>query len=126
METSSVSVHNVAYVDSNMRMAPMASSTDGMCDLLIVRGEFGRTGLIKLFMAIDEGNYFNNETGDKIMHEFDTIKSTEWRIEPAVSGLSRGDDRPVDPHAIFSIDGERYPAQTITGKVLPGKLRIYC
>jgi len=52
----------------------------------------------------------------------------KWKVEPLV--VTRARDNPVegevvDPHAVFSIDGERYESQTMEAKVLPGVLRIY-
>ena len=52
-------------------------------------------------------------------------KSKEWKIEPEVKGPVPKDlnyqlpsGTQISEQALFSIDGEKYPAQNVTGKVL--------
>ena len=49
-------------------------------------------------------------------------KTNEWTLKPTV----KGDRENPDANAIYSIDGEKYPAQDVSGKVLKRVLPIYC
>jgi len=80
---------------------------------------------------MDSGDYFEKATSQNPGALKDNIgmnyyKSTEWKIEPAVKGpvpqdlnynLPEGTE--ASEQAFFSIDGEKYPAQNVTGKVIP-------
>ena len=76
---------------------------------------------------MDTGDYFEQQTGAmKENINMNYYKSDEWKISPTVKGpvpdgldYQLPEDTQTSEQSFFSIDGEKYPAQNVSGKVLP-------
>ena len=121
-----------------MNHAPMSKIDDGTNDIAFMTMEKSRYQLTKLLLQQDDGNYFNkaNTSNPGQMQQnlgLDYYKSNNWKIHPKVKGpvpdkisYELPKTQATNANAIYSIDGEVYPAQDIEGKVLKKVLPIYC
>ena len=113
--------------------APLSKINDGMNDITIQTADKSRWALTKWMLAIDDGEYFNKQTGKlKETYEIDYVKSDSWELKPERKGpVPEGSTYRLPAGVItnennfFSIDGEKYPAQNIKGKVLKQFLPVY-
>ena len=126
-------VYNAPWIGTTFRAAPLSKVDDGTNDIVLQTGDKSRFQLAKLLIAMDNGDYFTkqgntNKAGMGIQY----VKSTEWTMRPGRKGpvpdgmkykLPEGTQ--TFANEIYSIDGEKYPAQDITGRVLKQVLRIY-
>ena len=58
------------------------------------------------------------------------LKCTKWNLKPLIKGPNNEDptaDREgTSEGAVYSIDGEKYPAQNVSGRVLKKVMPVYC
>ena len=106
---------------------------DGMNEIVYSSQRASRCQLAKFLNFMETGDFFNKSTGDLNRGlGMDYLKVTEWRIEPHRKGPVPDDlsyELPEDTRTFrnefYSIDGERYPAQDISAKVLKKILPVY-
>eukprot|EP00347_Sterkiella_histriomuscorum_P013340 403365091 len=134
-------IQNSPYIGIKIHSAPMAKINDGFNDIVVQEANQGRFKLTNQLLQHDDGSYFNQNNGElKNSLGIDYLKCTEWRLDPFLktpceltfdSEGNQVDNRiypqnyEYDESAFFSIDGEKYPAQRIQGRVLKGALPIY-
>lgn len=111
----------------------MSKLDDGMNDLVILTDDKSRLQLAKLLIYEDNGEYFNKDGSFSNSLGCEYFKVSEWEIKPKRKGpvpqnlnyqLPQGTE--TFDNEIYSIDGEKYPAQDIKAKVIHKALRIYC
>jgi hypothetical protein len=64
--------------------------------------------MVNFLMNQDDGNYFNQDGTISDGTGLEYIKSRNFELKPELKGPRDPNDR--NPAAIFSIDGEEYPA----------------
>jgi diacylglycerol kinase (ATP) len=96
-------IANAQSYGGGMKVAPTASITDGLLDLVLV-GEFGRIEFLRAFPRVLKGTHL---THPKVTHR--QFRELEITSEPAIP---------------FLVDGELVGAMTTRVTVLPGSLRL--
>ena len=112
---------SVPWAGAGHYFAPKSQLDDGFVDTLIMNGDCSRLQLAKMLIIQDDGDYFNAEGVFDQSMGLEYIKSRNFNLKPDVKGPREG----RDPNAIYSIDGEEYPAQDVKGNVLEKVLPIY-
>ena len=118
-----------------MHCAPLSDLNDGHNDIILQSEDKSRSQLYKLMNGLNDGEIFNKDFGNgKINPEYgaEYIKCKEWYLKPNLKGpvpeemkYNLPENTIIRNNAVFAIDGERYPAQDVSAKVLPKALNIY-
>ena len=95
---------NTKHVGKGMKMAPNAKLNDGKMDLIIIKDNFKKIKLLKMFPKIFNGSHIH----DKIVNY---KQAKEIKIIPK-------------SHSTINIDGEIKGRTPISIKVLPGKIKL--
>lgn len=96
-------VCNLPYVGENMKFAPLAQANDGVCDFLIM-GNTSRLKLLKVLLKQDSGSHLSSDG-------LEYFQTNEFSL---------------NPHGgYFAIDGDFYPAQQISVRVLNSHISIF-
>ena len=107
---------NAPWCSSDINCAPLSSLTDGQNDLLIKteEGGAGSISLTRILLDQDAGEYFTPEGALRPELHLQYSKAREWTLDPQVKGPRENVPVPEGyqyrDDAIFSIDGEKYPA----------------
>lgn len=100
-----------------MNSAPLQKLDDGTNDITLLKGSKSRSQLAKVLIKQDGGDFFlrneNEDVDPNLGLEY--YKSTQWSLNPQEKGETD----------FYSIDGEKYRAQDVEGKVLRQILGIY-
>ena len=96
-------VCNLPFVGENMKVAPLAQASDGVCDFLIM-GNVSRVKLLKVLLKQDSGQHLSCEG-------LEYFQSKGFSLSP--NG------------GYFAIDGDFYPAQRISVRVLDSQINIF-
>lgn len=114
-----------------MHSCPLSIINDGFNDVTIHMGDKSRSQLTKFVLDNDKGDFFE-ESGKFKQNGMEYYKCHNWELKPEIkgpppkdSGITLPKETKVMENAIYAIDGERYPAQDVKGKVLPSVLTIY-
>ena len=123
-------LNNTPYIGTEVHNAHLASIDDGYNDLVIQRGREGWWKAWKLMWNFEKGTYFNNDGSLKQNLDINYIKIREFRICPSQL-FSAYDDNDSSimgeqTYGFYSIDGERYNAVEMQGKVLHQFLNVMC
>ena len=113
----------------------MTTIADGTNDITLLSSEKSRLQFAKLLILQDDGDYFNgpssrNPGAISESMGLDYLKASSWSLKPRRKGTPpEGYQLPEGirtyANEIYSIDGEKYPAQDIQGKVLKQALPIF-
>ena len=116
-----------------MQAAPMSRIDDGCNDIAFMTSNKSRTQLARALIAIDDGSYYNKNGEINKSLGLEYIKASEWTLKPTRKGpvpagknFQLPEGTQTFPNELFSIDGEKYPAQNIKAKVIPRILRVFC
>lgn len=129
-------VFNVNWVSLNDNIAPLAQIMDGTNDITAHTNDKRRSQLFRMLIDQENGDFFSGPNSPqpgqiKNNHGTQYYKATEWEFQPQVKGPVPDDIENVWPeqetnaNALIAIDGERYPAQNISGHVMKQVLPIY-
>lgn len=124
-------IQNIPYISFNMHSCPLSRIDDGVNDITIHMGDKSRAQLTQFVLDNDKGTFFDKY--DKFKpNGMDYYKCLDWELKPEIKGPPPKDSNikvaegvKVMDNAIYAIDGERYPAQDVKGRVLPRVLTIY-
>ena len=85
-----------------------------------------RIQLVRYLLAMENGEFFNKRTG--LLNQslgLQYLKTEQWKIEPNLRSSVPDDlnfQLPQNTETIenqfYSVDGEKYPLQNVSGKVL--------
>ena len=108
---------NMPWAATKVYAAPLSKPNDGVNDIITSRRQqgAGNCSLMSLLLAIEKGEYFNEQTGALLPSNLINYhKSDEWVLDPHLKGPHPEHPRqPGYEHsesAVYSIDGERYLA----------------
>ena len=115
----------------------MSKINDGTNDITMITSDKSRSQFAKCFIFQDEGDYFDgprSRNPGQISPSLgmDYLKASEWKLEPERKGtvpegseFQHPEGTTTYANEIYSIDGEKYAAQNISGKVLNQILPIF-
>ena len=110
-------IFNVPWITQTLNGAPLQKVDDGTNDITLMKGSKSRSQLAKVLIKQDAGDYFlpteKEEVDPNLGLEY--YKSTQWSLKPQEKGETN----------FYAIDGEKYRAQDVEGKVLKQVLGIY-
>ena len=95
---------NTIHIGKGMKMAPHARLDDGKMDLIIIKNNFNRIKLLKMFPTLFTGNHINDP-----LVEYRQAKSL--KLTP-------------NTNTILNIDGEMIGETPITIEVVPGIIKL--
>ena len=95
---------NTIHIGKGMRMAPHAKLDDGKMDLIIIKNNFHKIKLLKMFPTLFSGNHINSP-----LVEYRQVKSL--KLTP-------------DTNTILNIDGEIIGETPIEIKVIPRAIKL--
>lgn len=98
---------NITYASYNIKATPYAHLSDGMIDLLIVRGGISRWQLLLAFLRAAQGEHIN-------LPYVEYYKVSSFYLEP----LTR--------QGILAVDGEQVDYLSIKMQVLTGIANVFC
>ena len=109
---------NVPWISTGFLATQVSQPHDGTNDITIQTSDKSRGQLTKLVLKTSEGKpIFDALNDNKIIEELgvDYYKCSEWELKPAVKGPPPENSdlqisEPIEQSAIYSIDGEKYPA----------------
>jgi hypothetical protein len=117
-----------------MHSCPLSRISDGQNDVTIVRSNQSTSKMTSFVLNNDKGDFFdkNGKFKDNGMEYY---KCLEWELKPRMKGphpdeavvktYTAEQKKSIASDAIYAIDGERYPAQDVKGRVLPSVLNIH-
>lgn len=119
-----------------MNYCPLSQIDDGVNDVYYQNAnEAGRVAAAAMCILADDGALFNQKGDILDCLKLNYLKTNEWTLDPGMKGTPPKDFKvtnslletaPVyDSRALFSIDGERYPAQKLQAKVIKSFLPIH-
>ena len=112
-----------------MHTAPMSALDDGRNDFTVHMGDKSRSELFNYVLQMDKGDFFDKN--DRLKENgMEYYKCDEWELKPEIkgtppTGVEKEEGIQYMDNAIYAIDGERYAAQNVKGKVLKSVLTVY-
>ena len=103
-EYAFIIICNTIHIGKGMKMAPHAQLDDGKMDLIIIKNNFNRIKLLKMFPILFTGNHINDP-----LVEYRQAKSL--KLTP-------------NTNTILNIDGEMIGETPITIEVVPGIIKL--
>jgi hypothetical protein len=86
----------------------------------------GKINLTKLLLNQDNGDYFDKNGEVRAGSGVEYRKMKYWKLSPKTSLNGEVISDVKNPRSYYSIDGERYPVEPITVKVIPSMLKFFC
>lgn len=132
-----LTVHNSAFIDKKIHIVPPCETDDGYAHMLLIDGKAKTLDALKVLTELENIPFFRvieTENTDSVTYEektdsldFEYYKGKEFKIEPDNDLVQsfRNSEHPIK-YGRFSIDGEPYPADRYSGKVLPKILKVFC
>ena len=116
----------------NIWSGPLAKLNDGMNDIICVTSSKSRKQLMNMMLASDNGGKYFLKSKNKAKHGMvdpavglQYLKTDEWELKPERKGpvpddcnYQHPDGAVIHRREQFSIDGEKYPAQNIKGRII--------
>jgi diacylglycerol kinase family enzyme len=109
-----------------MKIAPLSKPDDGFCDVITLRGDRGGKISLARLLIQDSGFYFDKEGNYRPSSGVQYRKTKYWKFTPKSSLNGDVINNVINPKSFYSIDGERYPVEPISVKVIPSCLRFFC
>jgi diacylglycerol kinase family enzyme len=119
-------VCNIPWPDSNLKIAPLSKPDDGFCDVITMRSDRGGRISQTRMLIQDSGYYFDKNGNHRPSSGVEYRKTKYWRFTPKTSLHGDVISDVESSRKFYSIDGEKYPAEPISVKVIPSCLRFFC